>query len=360
MMEKPLFSFPKDQGPVSERARRAFAEALPRLLTLVNDKFSVDSRLLSRRTPEQLALLYDAHRHFGDMLRAIFEFSLYEHMEKEFAWYAGVMRSRGFGQEYLRKLVEAWIIAVHAAIEHREACEISRPLEWLEANVDRISTPVPAEDAPRSPNVREFLKLALSGRRLEALNYVLELGRAGEKPEDIVSNTVLPAMAGIGRLWEANEISVSEEHAATEISRYALQRIMDEIPRDKPLGLTVLVGCVPDEQHDIGAMLTAAYMEARGWDVTYLGRSTPEADLLKAVAEVAPAVCVFSITMIARLPASRDLFVDLKEAAPGMGIIAGGHAAEIASRALTRYVDAITRSFQETHEAALKLAGENA
>jgi len=359
-MDKPVFSCPEHSGAVSERATRAFSEALPRLLTMVNDKFSVDSRLFSRLTPEQLVFLGDAHRHFGDMLRAVFEFSLYEHVEKEFGWYAGVMRSRGFGEQYLRNMVEAWIIAVHAAIGHREACELSGPLEWLDANVDRLSRPAPEQAAHPSPRVGDFLRLALSGKRSRALDYLLELLRLGEKPEDTVLHTVLPAMAEIGRLWEANEISVSDEHAATEISRYALQRIMDEIPREKPLGFPAIVGCVPGEQHDIGAMLTAAYMEARGWDVTYLGRSAPGRDLLKTVAEAAPAVCVFSITMIARLPASRDLFIELRKEAPGMGIIAGGHAAEVASGALGRYVDAVTGGFRETHEAALRLAGGHA
>ncbi|MGD9140730.1 MAG: cobalamin-dependent protein [bacterium] len=360
MMDKPVFSCPEDSGAVSERASSAFSEALPRMLTLVNDKFSVDSRLLSRGTPEQLALVYDAHRHFGDMLRAVFEFSLYEHMEKEFSWYAGVMKSRGFGEEYFRRMAEAWIIAVHAAIRHREACELSGPLEWLAANSSRLSRGAPPQNAPRSPRVREFLELALSGRRMEAVDYVLELVGRGDRPENIVSDTVLPAMAEIGRLWESNEIGVSDEHAATEISRYALQRVMDEIPRAKALELRALVGCVPGEQHDIGAMLTAAYLEAGGWDVTYLGRSTPETDLLVTVTQEAPAVCVFSMTMIARLPASRDLFVELRKAAPGMGIVVGGHAAEIASRALAPYVDAVVGGFKETHEVALRLARGNA
>jgi hypothetical protein len=64
--------------------------------------------------------------------------------------------------------------------------------------------------------------------------------------------------------------------------------------------------------------------------------------------------------MIARLPASRDLFVELRKAAPGMGIVVGGHAAEIASRALAPYVDAVVGGFKETHEVALRLARGNA
>jgi methanogenic corrinoid protein MtbC1 len=345
---------------VSERASRAFAEALPRLLTLVNDKFSVETRLSSRTTPEELHIIQDAHGHFGDMLRAVFEFSLYEIMLDEFRTYASALRSRGFGEDYFRRLVEAWIIAVHAAIEHREARELSRVLEWLARNAGALSAEArPPEVALGGPS-QEFLGLALSGKRRDVLAYALERAREGMSPVGIVSDIVLPAMAEVGRLWERNEISVSAEHTATEISRYVLQRAMDELPRETALGLGAVVSCVPGEQHDIGALLTAAHLEAKGWDVTYLGRSTPERDLLDTMGEKEPEVGVFSITMIARLPASRDLFVKIRQISPRTRIIVGGHAAGAAAATLAPYVDAVVGGFQDTHDQALRLVRDNA
>jgi len=359
-MDRLKFPKPESVGAVSEAAVRAFAEALPRLLTLINDKFSVDARLFSGSSPEQLALVFDAHKHFGDMLRGIFEFSLYGRMLDEFRWYVSALSSRGLGEEYFRKMLEGWIIAIHAMIPPREACELSRPLEWLVSNVSAIYERRESAEGPTNSQLRQFLDLVLGRNRRDAVDYVLNLKRSGEGVERILSAVVLPAMEELGRLWEANEISVSDEHAATEISRYALHRLMDQLPREKPLGLKAIVSCVPGEQHDVGAQLTAAYLETKGWDVVYLGRSTPESDLLKTVTEDRPAVCVFSIALIARLPASRDLFLRIRDAAPATKIIAGGHAAEMASETLAPYVDAVVSGIYETHELALKIVRGNA
>jgi len=347
-------------GIVSDDASRAFAEALPRLLTLVNDKFSVDARLFSRFTPERLLLLSDAHEHFGKMLRAVLEFSLYEHMLDEFRWYVSSLSSRGLGEEYFLRMVEGWIIAIHAALAPVEAREVSRPLEWLALNSRAVYRLRRSAGAPLGSAGSQFLALLLGRKRRDAVGYVLDLIRSGENIERVITDVILRAMGEVGRLWEANEISVSDEHAATEISRYAIQRLMEELAREKPLGLTAVVGCVPGEQHDIGALLTAGYFEAKGWDVVYLGRSTPEKDLIETVARGRPQVCVFSITLIARLPASRDLFMKIRESVPGTKIVAGGHAAEIASVTLSQYVDAVARTIREANEVALKLVRRNA
>jgi methanogenic corrinoid protein MtbC1 len=126
------------------------------------------------------------------------------------------------------------------------------------------------------------------------------------------------------------------------------------------MGLRALVGCVPGEQHDIGALMTSLYLEAKGWDVVYLGRSTPESDLLETVERERPAVCIFSITLIARLPAARDLFIRVRDKSPESRIIAGGHAAEIAEETLAPYLDAVVGGIREAHDVALKLVRGNA
>jgi hypothetical protein len=120
-----------DLPPVSESAIRAFSEALPKLLSLVNDKFAVDERVLKKQQPEDLKFIYDAHHHFGDMLRAIFEFDLYDHMLGEFAWYVSALSSRGFKESYFRRMVEAWMIAIHSSIKPPESGELTASLEYL-------------------------------------------------------------------------------------------------------------------------------------------------------------------------------------------------------------------------------------
>jgi hypothetical protein len=71
-------------------------------------------------------------------------------------------------------------------------------------------------------------------------------------------------------------------------------------------------------------------------------------------------VAVFSISLLARLPAARDLFAAIRKRFPGIRIIAGGRAAVIARKPLAGSVDAVAGGLEELQETALRLAGGNA
>jgi methanogenic corrinoid protein MtbC1 len=345
---------------VSKIGRRAFSGAFPRLLAQVNDKFAVDARVLKEEQPENLEFIYDAHRHFGDMLSAVYEFGLYENMLDEFAWYVSTLSSRGFGETYFRRMVEAWIIAVHSTIKPPESSELSAPLEYLCRNLHDIYSAAAAEAPPLDPEAQHFLSLILNKDRRGAAEYVLSLLERGDAVERVYSSVVLPALGRLGALWQGNDISVADEHAATEISRYALFRLIDSIPRERPLGKQALVACVPGEEHDIGAQIASGYLEAKGWDVVYVGRSAPADAIIKTIEARRPQVAVFSINLIARLPAARDLFLAIRSRFPGVKIIAGGHAAIVARQSLTAYVHGIAGGPEDLHTLALRLVGQDA
>jgi methanogenic corrinoid protein MtbC1 len=356
----PIESGLRRPRPVSENAKRAFAEALPVLVEQINEKFAVRSRIVEPRAAEELAFLYDAHAHFGEMLRAVFEFSLYRHMVSEFGWYVSVLASRGLDEAYFREMVNGWIIAVHSIIKPPESDELSAVLEWLSANLGAIYRATRRSGPELTEDARGFLDLVLAKSRRGAVDFAFRLRRRDYDIERVYAEVVLPVLARVGQLWQANEITVSDEHAATEICRYVIMRLVDELPVESPLGLRALVACVPGEQHDIPVQLAAGLLEAGGWDVLYLGRSVPEDDLLKIVIESQPAVCVFSVSLIGRLPAARDMFAKIRGHGAETAIIAGGHAAEIADDALSPYVDAIVTRLEEVGGVALRLAGGHA
>ncbi len=45
---------------------------------------------------EQQRLAEEVHRQFGELLRASYEFHLYDQLQEEFCWYISVFCSRGF------------------------------------------------------------------------------------------------------------------------------------------------------------------------------------------------------------------------------------------------------------------------
>jgi methylmalonyl-CoA mutase cobalamin-binding subunit len=59
----------------------------------------------------------------------------------------------------------------------------------------------------------------------------------------------------------------------------------------------VLIGCGPDEQHELGALLLMVLLRARGHRVVYLGARVPGPAMERAAAALDPAGVVVSLTM---------------------------------------------------------------
>jgi MerR family transcriptional regulator, light-induced transcriptional regulator len=88
---------------------------------------------------------------------------------------------------------------------------------------------------------------------------------------------------------------VEVEHFASNFLRRQTLRLLDGLP--PAIGRPVLVGCGPDEQHELGALLLTLLLRARGHRVVYLGARVPGPAMERAAAALDPAGVVVSLTM---------------------------------------------------------------
>jgi DNA-binding transcriptional MerR regulator len=88
---------------------------------------------------------------------------------------------------------------------------------------------------------------------------------------------------------------VEVEHFASNFLRRQVLRLIDGLP--SALGRPVLVGCGPDEQHELGSLLLTLLLRARGYRVVYLGARVPGPAMERAAAALDPAAVVVSLTM---------------------------------------------------------------
>ena len=88
---------------------------------------------------------------------------------------------------------------------------------------------------------------------------------------------------------------VEVEHFASNFLRRQVLRLLDGQP--PAMGRPVLVGCGPDEQHELGALLLTLLLRARGHRVVYLGARVPGPAMERAAAALGPAGVVISLTM---------------------------------------------------------------
>ena len=129
----------------------------------------------------------------------------------------------------------------------------------------------------------------------------------------------------VGDLWQQNELTVADEHAATAIVDLALSAAFFEAERSPhaPDG-TVVVACAEEEWHVMPARMFAEQLTAAGWDVVFLGASTPAEHLQRFVAAEPPTAVAVSCTVPLYLHGARRA-ISASHAA-GVPVLAGGAA----------------------------------
>jgi methanogenic corrinoid protein MtbC1 len=149
---------------------------------------------------------------------------------------------------------------------------------WPEAV---LTTPAASKHKPKMPPEQYARTL------YDALVHHDEV-RAGEISKEIFSSFDLmslctevlsPALVMIGEDWYTGKISVTTEHFASAYIRGKLLSAFQNFPTRRGSSY-ILVGCGPDEQHEIGALMMAALLRSDGYRVEYLGPDVPVDDLI--------------------------------------------------------------------------------
>ncbi len=111
----------------------------------------------------------------------------------------------------------------------------------------------------------------------------------------------------IGKLWEENKISISDEHYATQISLDLITTAIQEsyqikFNSNENIG-TALLLVVEGEYHYVGLKMFANLLSKMGWKVEFLGQSLPMADLTTVLSKSSKKydlICI-SITILENL-----------------------------------------------------------
>lgn len=218
-------------------------------------------------------------------------------------WCTRMLRSRGIEPHFLAENLRQ----IGAALRNKlPADSVEMVLSYIEAGAAACSEPGTdvrdVDDGDFARIQRLFLDSILKGRRKAASTIALEAVSAGHRIEDVYVDVFQKSQYELGRLWEANKISVAEEHMATAITQFVMAQVYPLIePADTVRGKMVLAG-VEGEFHQIGLNMIADVLEIDGWDVRFLGTNMPHRGIIEAVEETGADVLGISATMLFNLP----------------------------------------------------------
>ncbi len=165
--------------------------------------------------------------------------------------------------------------------------------------------------------------------------------------ETALRDVVLPYLRRLGDKWEAGEISVGQEHFASNLIRGRLLGLARGW--GSAVGPTVLLACPPGEEHELGLMVFGIVAARKGWRVVYLGPNAPFETIEATAREIHPVLVVLASVVRDRLAGHEDELRSLVAVAP---VAVGGElSAEDVERAGARFLDT------DPVTAALSVAG---
>jgi MerR family transcriptional regulator, light-induced transcriptional regulator len=169
------------------------------------------------------------------------------------------------------------------------------------AAAQAASLALAAPDAPPLAPDAARLELAHALERFDepSSQAVLDRLLATATLDVVLTQVILPHLRELGDGWERGEISVAQEHFASNVIRGRLLGLARGWGRG--VGPVALLACLPGERHDLGLIAFGLALRSHGWRITYLGADTPLDTLERAAEAVEPALLVVSATSEERL-----------------------------------------------------------
>jgi MerR family transcriptional regulator, light-induced transcriptional regulator len=127
------------------------------------------------------------------------------------------------------------------------------------------------------------LRTALEAYDDAGAQATLDALLAGFTFETVARDVLLPMLRELGDRWAGGEISVAQEHFASNLLRARLLGLARGW--DRGVGPRAVLACAPEERHELALIVFGIALRAQGWRVTYLGADTPVGSIDPAAAE---------------------------------------------------------------------------
>ena len=208
-----------------------------------------------------------------------------------------------------------------------------------------------ARGAMRRELGRAYAAALLAGDEVAAELVIREAIEARLTRAEIDDEIIAPALWLVGELWERGEISVADEHIATEISIrvLALEREAQRVASARG-GRRVMLAAPAGEQHVVALRMVGSLLRDAGYRVVMVGADVP-AEALAVSARSATSRT--SICLSATMPGGEDQVLiaihEVQQAWPSAGFVIGGRG--LTSRVAPRPGIEVCRRVSEVVEA---------
>jgi MerR family transcriptional regulator, light-induced transcriptional regulator len=206
-----------------------------------------------------------------------------------------------------------------------DVARVQRMLAHLSRGASAASAARLAWDEPTTAEAPPSASLSLDREverlrdRLEAFDdagahAVLDELLARFAVETVLRDVVLPYLVNLGDRWQAGDVSVGQEHFASNLLRARLLSLAQGWGQGT--GPRAVLAAAPGEHHDLGLIICGLVLWRQGLRVVFLGADCPIDTLITAVHAVRPALVVLSAVTSDAYDAVRDALRELATRVP--------------------------------------------
>lgn len=174
---------------------------------------------------------------------------------------------------------------------------IAQGLSAAEAAVRAVansSDPVAAAERPLVVDLAATLERSLDAFDGEGAHRVFDRLLATVSVETLLHDVLLPYLRRLGERWHRGDVSVAQEHFASNLLRGRLMGLARGWG-DGP-GSALVLACPPGEEHDLALIMFGIVASRRGRRIVFLGADTPMDTITDLVATTHPAAVVLAVT----------------------------------------------------------------
>lgn len=147
----------------------------------------------------------------------------------------------------------------------------------------------------------------------------------GINPNEILENTLIPAMAIVGNKFSRNEIYVPQMLMSAKAMKCAMIHIRPffQSGETKRKGVFI-IGTVKGDLHDIGKNLVSMMVEGGGWEIIDLGVDVSTEKFITAIEENPKALIGLSALLTTTMENMKKIIIAIKEKYSDSKVLVGG------------------------------------